>query len=755
MSNALEDNKAVKSSEMDLTIQGMSCAACATRIERVLTRLEGVREAAVSFPLRTAWLQIEPGTVTKEQVTDKVKGLGFTAMTNESASEGLQRERKGIRLRLMVSIILTLPLLLGMVHHLPLLEPFVKFLPTWLLAPWLHLALATIIQFVIGMPFYFGAYYAVRQRSANMDVLVVLGTTAAYLYSHYIVFAQGLTLSHEDTLQSSPLYFETSAVVITAVLLGKFIETSASLRTQNESLGFTQLHVQTAMVERAGTVTPLRTEFIRSGDVVYVDEMEIIPVDGTVQQGDSTVDEALLTGESISVQKKAGDSVWAGTRNMSDKLKLVTTAAGHDTMLNRIQELVHQGQRSKSSIQSQVDVVASWFVPTMLVIALSTFFIWGFIADPGNWSKAAICAIAVLLAACPCALGLAAPISLVIASGRLAKQGIITKEAGAVERLAFIETILLDKTGTLTEGKLRISSMESFGIGRTVLLRLAVALEAESTHPLAVAVRNESLRLGLVIPDAEKIQYTVGAGTSGWIKGEYATFGNARYMAMQSIVIESNMKKVALLREGLGETVLYATLQGKCVGFIGFTDSIKRSASEMVTALKKLGVEPIMATGDHPAPAKAVAHVIGIKSVHSSMLPEGKLALVNELKNSGKKVAMAGDGWNDAPALAASDVGIAMGNGTYGALHAGHVTLLFSRLMAIPEAIRVSRLTIRNIRQNLAFAFLYNAIIIPFAAIGYLKPWMAGTAMALSSVSVVANALLLKSRLIRASESGH
>lgn len=740
----------VSGQELDFTIQGMSCAACAARIEKTLGRMDGVAEVAVSFPLRTAWVQVNPEQVTKEQLAQKVGQLGFTAKLNESAREGLQRERGWLLVRLILAILLTLPLLAGMTEHLSWLQPVAATLPDVLFQPWLQLILATVIQFVIGMPFYFGAYYAVRQRSANMDVLVVLGTTAAYLYSHYVVFQGGWDAFLSGGAHGAPLYFETSAVVMTAVLLGKYIETAASLKAQNESFGFDQLRVQSAMVVRSGIVSAVRTEFVRKGDIVHVGANEIIPIDGVIQQGESVADEALLTGESAAVMKRPGDAVWAGTRNGPGRLVVETGAAGHDTMLSRIQELVLQGQRAKSSLQSQVDKAAGWFVPAMLIAAAVTFAAWGLFADPGNWSGASICAIAVLLAACPCALGLAAPISLVIASGRLAKRGIVAKEAGAVERLASIDAIILDKTGTLTEGKPKVSFIGPIGCGRSSLLRLASALESASEHPLAAAVREEAGRAHLSAPEAERLAYVAGGGVQGWVRGEHAAFGNAKFVEGVGIELSREVRAMARDREALGETVLYAALQGKCMGIFSFTDTLKHGARSMSTELRRLGIEPVVATGDHAAPAAAVAKMIGVKAVRASMLPEEKLALIEEMKRKGRRVAMAGDGWNDAPALAAADVGIAMGNGTYGALDAGHITLLFSRLPAIPEAIRLSRLTIRNIRQNLAFAFLYNAVIIPFAAFGFLQPWMAGTAMALSSVSVVSNAIRLKGRLERA-----
>jgi Cu+-exporting ATPase len=743
-----------KNVTIDFAVSGMSCSACAARIEKAVGKMEGVQMAAVSFPLRTAWVQYASHVLQPQQIADRVKQLGFVALMYESPRQGLYKEHNTLKLRLIFAAVLTLPLLVGMIRHIPPLEPLLSLLPTWLSMPWLQLALASVIQFVIGMPFYFGAYHALRQRSANMDVLVALGTTAAYLYSHYLVFQEGLLLQQDGAAHAPPLYFETSAVVITAVLLGKYIETAASLRAQQGADGYGKLQGQMAAVERAGEVIRIQTEFVRAGDIVIVEAGEIVPVDGIVCSGVSSADESLLTGESLPITKRAGDPIWAGTCNESGRLRIRTDAAGHDTMLNRIQELVRQAQRSKSAIQRNVDAAAGWFVPVMLVFALLTLILWGALLDPGNWNKAFVCAIAVLLAACPCALGLAAPISLVIASGRLAKQGIVAKEAGALERLARIQTIIFDKTGTLTEGKPFVSAMLAVKGSRLSLLRLAAAAESGSAHPLAAAIRREAVKLGLVIPDAEQQAYTPGGGVEAVIEKQRFAIGNARYAADRSWRMGQEVKAFAEARETAGETVLYAAIESECIGVLALSDMLKSTARQTVKELKELGLTALLATGDHEAPARAAAKAVGITEVHASMLPESKLALVEELKRKGKRVAMAGDGWNDAPALASADVGLAMGDGTDAALSAGHMTLLFSRLQAIPEAIRISRQTIRNIRQNLTFAFLYNVIIIPFAAFGMLEPWMAGTAMALSSVSVVANALRLTGQLKRNAGAG-
>ncbi|MCU6707210.1 heavy metal translocating P-type ATPase [Paenibacillus sp. J5C_2022] len=723
--------------ELEFHLQGMHCSACASRVEKSLSRMDGVSEVAVSFPLRTAWAQVETDKVSLQAMKDAVAKLGFTATMNQSPYISLQQERKLMLLRLLPAILLSLPLLAGMLHHMAGLERIAAMLPSWIADPYVQLTLATVIQFGIGLPFYIGAYHAVKQRSANMDVLVVIGTSAAYLYSHYAVL-NGL---------GGPYYFETSAVVITAVLLGKYLETTASLRSQVQSDGFGSLQSTYATVERAGERNRIRTEYVRTGDTVWVGDMEMIPVDGTVLQGDALVNESMLTGESRPVHKSPGDSLWAGTTLDSGRLKIRTTSAGHATLLNRIRELVMEGQRSKSTLQGQVDAVAGWFVPMMLCFAAATFLLWGLLLQPGGWSHAMMCAIAVVLTACPCALGLAAPISLVIASGRLAKSGVIVKDAAAIERLAGIDTIVFDKTGTLTEGRSSVSELYACADSTMSVLRLAAAVEAKSEHPLAVAVREAAMKKGIVVPEAESLTYRSGYGAEGTLQGERIALGNLRLLREKGWKIGKEAERSAEQWERSGATVLYAIRGEECIGIIGFADSIRAEAPRVVEALKKLSVRPVMATGDHAAPAATIAANAGIVEVRAGMLPEHKQRMIEQLRQEGGKIAMVGDGWNDAPALAAADVGIAMGSGTEGALGAGHVTLMFSRLKSIPEAIAISRRTLRNIRQNLLFAFLYNVLIIPFAAIGWLAPWMAGTAMALSSVSVVANALLLGRRL--------
>ncbi|WP_341282555.1 cation-translocating P-type ATPase [Paenibacillus sp. FSL H8-0537] len=739
-------NESENSVTLQYAVGGMSCTACAARIEKAVGKMEGVQSVAVSYPARSAWVQFVPGRIRSEDVMAKIGHIGFQASAAEHSKEQWKQERSALGLRLMISLLLTLPLLAGMTQHLPLLSGLS--IPAWLLHPWLQLALATIVQFVIGLPFYIGAYHALRSRAANMDVLVAAGTSAAYLYSHYIVFSRlptGETLVAGHTL---PLYFETSAVVISAVLLGKYLEMTAASRAQDEAGGYSQLQVQSATVERSGQWVSVLTAFIWEGEIVRIAPGETVPVDGVLTSGETDMDESLLTGESLPVVKRAGDRIWAGTTNVGAMQRIRTTAAGHATLLSRISELLRQAQRSKSAIQQQVDRVAAWFVPAMLALSAFTFMLWLVLLEPGNWHQAFRCGVAVMLAACPCALGLAAPISLVIASGRLAKLGIVLKQAGALERLARLNTLLLDKTGTLTEGTPQVSAVWAAPTQtRSVVLRLAAAAEAGSAHPLGQAIGREAGRVGLTPPSALNMVYFPGKGVQAVVEGRSIAVGNATFAKAEQW--KANAEAAAAVanfcteREKRGETLLYVAADGLLIGCISLADRVKPHSFAAVQQLQRYGLQVMLATGDHQIPAQNAARQAGITQVYAGLLPEQKLELVEQLKRSGKRVGMAGDGWNDAPALAAADVGIAMGNGTEAALAAGHLTLLQPRMTAIVDALGISRLTVRNIKQNLLLAFLYNSSIVPFAAFGLLEPWMAGAAMALSSVSVVGNAMRL------------
>ncbi|WP_219836744.1 cation-translocating P-type ATPase [Paenibacillus sp. R14(2021)] len=719
---------------LDLRIHGMSCTACATRIERAVGKLAGVSGVSVHYAAKSAYITFEPGTVTPSGIIERIGQIGFQAFPyGRDENEG--SEVDALKLRVFAGSLFTLPLLWTMAHHYVWLSGIP--VPGFIQEPMLQLFLASAVQFFIGMPFYFGAYYALRERTANMDVLVAIGTTAAFLYSYIAMLTGGA------------LYFETPAVVITAVLVGKLLEATASERVMKESDSYSSLQAKEASVVRSGRQERIPLDRLRVGDLLIVEVNERLPADGMIVEGESTLDESFLTGESGLVKRGIGDHVYAGTTVRGQTLRIRVSATGPNTMLSRIAALTRQAQSTKSSIGRKVDRLAAVFVPVMMLLSLSTLLLWLLWLSPGDWKSASVHALAVLLAACPCALGLAAPISLVLATGKLARRGIVLKEASALERLAQLDTIVLDKTGTLTEGKPAVTGITALSSSPNALLRLAAAAEAGSQHPFAEAVREAARRAGIVVPASAFYQAYPGKGITAQVEGKVIEIGNASFAAEQSWEIHRTLQGFVSRKEEAGETVIYAAVDGVCAGAIALSDQVKRTSQSAVELLTHGGVHVVLATGDHHAAASSVATSTGIHDVHAAMLPEHKAALVRRLQHEGHIVAMAGDGWNDAPALAAADVGIAMGGGTEAALDAGHMTLLRSRLTGIPEALQISRLTVRNIRQNLSFAVIYNAVVIPFAAVGVIEPWMAGTAMALSSVSVVGNAVRLNGQMSR------
>jgi len=740
--------------ELVLSVSGMSCSACATRIERSLSKLQDVEQVAVSYPLRTAWIKGDPAKLELGQIIAKIISLGFQAKPYTAAIDEMKQEKKMLQKRLILAIIFTLPLLCSMAEHIPMLSPLLTLFPDWLFAPWLQLLLATCVQFFIGLPFYISAYHAIREKLANMDVLVVIGTSAAYIYSHYEVFANGLDgLLHYARFDQPSLYFETSAVVITVVLLGKYIELSATLRLQEQHEPFAQLQIHEVMVERDGHIFPLRPAYIVAGDRVRQSEGDIVGVDGMILAGEAYIDESLLTGEQQLISKSAGDKVWAGTTISQGALVIQAITAGNDTLLQRIRELVKQGQRSKTNIQRQVDQVVRWFVPIIVVLAVSTAAMW--ILLGASEATAVLSALAVLLVACPCALGLAAPISLAIASGRLVKHGVIVKDASIIERLHHVAEVMFDKTGTLTEGRLSVGFVHSFYYSKQRMIAIAAALEQYAEHPIAQAIRSYGEELNVKLYEVSDAEHKLGHGVVGIIGEHRYMVGNERLLKLEGKVLAPYVSIIAKERFKLGETLCYIYEDDRCIGLIGLSDQIKSTTIPAINALKRMKIDVSMATGDHEGSAYRIGQETGIAHMHANLLPDQKLELIKQKQECNRVVAMVGDGWNDAPALAGAHIGIAMSNGTEAALHAGHMTLLHSKLTSIPVSIQMSRLTVKNIKQNLLFALMYNCLMLPVAALGYLKPWMAGVAMSLSSLCVVFNALLLHPRLNKVEGSEH
>jgi len=734
-----EQTREMKQAQFQIT--GMTCAACANRIEKGLSRLPGVASANVNLAMETARVEYSPSAVTVEDMIRKVEQLGYQAFPKEQredAKDRRQREIKRQTRRFVISAVLSFPLLWAMAGHFS----FTSFIwvPSWFMNPWVQLALATPVQFVIGGPFYVGAWKALRNRSANMDVLVALGTSAAYLYSLFLT----LEWASADMRHHAPaLYYETSAILITLIVLGKLFEALAKGRTSEAIKTLMGLRAKTALVIRDGEEIRIPADEVAAGDIVLVRPGEKIPVDGEVVEGSSSVDESMLTGESIPVEKRAGDPVIGATVNKHGMLKVRATKVGKDTALAQIIRVVEEAQGSKAPIQRVADAISGVFVPIVVGIALLTFLIWFFWADAGNFAGALRKAIAVLVIACPCALGLATPTSIMAGSGRAAELGILFKGGEHLELTHRIDTVVLDKTGTVTKGKPELTDVIAVMPDETEFLRLVGAAEKPSEHPLAEAIAAGIAARGIELPAAEAFEAIPGHGIRAVVEGQEVLAGNRRLLERYGVSADQAEAAMAQLEEA-GKTAMLVAVERRYAGLVAAADTIKETSREAVARLQAMGIEVVMITGDNERTARAIARQAGIGKVLAEVLPEDKAEEVKKLQARGRKVAMVGDGINDAPALATADIGMAIGTGTDVAMEAADVTLMRGDLNGIADAIRMSRRTMVNIRQNLFWALAYNSLGIPVAAAVFLAPWVAGAAMALSSVSVVLNALRLQ-----------
>ncbi|MBG9767518.1 copper-exporting P-type ATPase CopA [Bacillus vallismortis] len=722
-------------------IEGMTCAACANRIEKRLNKIEGVTNAPVNFALETVTVEYNSKEASVGDLKEAVDKLGYKLKPKgdeerDSAASKKKEERKQTT-RLIFSAILSFPLLWAMVSHFT----FTSFIwvPDLFLNPWMQFALATPVQFLIGWPFYMGAYKALKNKSANMDVLVALGTTAAYAYSLYITI-QSIG-SHGHT---AGLYYETSAILLTLILLGKLFETKAKGRSSDAIKKLMKLQAKTATVVRDGQERIIPIDEVLANDIVYVKPGERIPVDGEVVEGRSAVDESMITGESLPVDKHPGDSVTGATVNSNGFLKIKAVNVGKDTALSHIIKIVEEAQGSKAPIQRLADQISGIFVPIVLGIAVLTFLIWYLWAAPGDFGDAISKFIAVLVIACPCALGLATPTSIMAGSGRAAEFGILFKGGEHLEKTHRLDTIVLDKTGTVTNGKPQLTDAIPFGrFAETDLLRFAAAAETGSEHPLGEAIVAGVKEKGLEIPKLTSFEAKIGAGILAEAGGKTILVGTRKLMESEKIEHGAFLSQMEEL-EAEGKTVMLVSIDGEPAGLVAVADTIKDTSREAVARLKALGLDVIMMTGDNRRTAEAIAKEAGITSVIAEVLPEQKAAEIARLQKEGHQTAMVGDGINDAPALATADIGMAIGTGTDIAMETADITLIRGDLNSIADAIRMSRLTMKNIKQNLFWALGYNSLGIPIAALGFLAPWIAGAAMAFSSVSVVLNALRLQ-----------
>ncbi|MFC4807936.1 heavy metal translocating P-type ATPase [Paenibacillus sp. GCM10023250] len=722
-------------------LEGMTCAACANRIEKGLNKLPGVSNATVNFAMETARVEYSPGEVSIADMQNKVKQLGYKAIAKKDNEDGSDRRGNEIRhqkRKLLISAILSLPLLWSMVAHFSFTSWI--YVPELLMNPWIQLLLATPVQFYVGKPFYVGAYKALRNKSANMDVLVSLGTSAAYLYSLYVTidwFAMGDGMHH-----SPSLYYETSSILITLVILGKLFESLAKGRTSEAIKSLMGLKAKTALVVRAGQEMTIPVDEVIAGDIVLVRPGDKVAVDGEVLEGESSVDESMLTGESLPVEKKPGDAVIGATINKNGMLRIKATKVGKETALAQIIKVVEEAQGSKAPIQRVADVISGIFVPIVVGIAVIAFLVWYFLVTPGELPEALEIAIAILVIACPCALGLATPTSIMAGSGRAAELGILFKGGEHLEQTHRIDAIMLDKTGTVTKGKPELTDVYAEG-NVTEFLRLVGAAEKNSEHPLAEAIVAGIQEKNIELPGTDAFEAIPGFGIKAAIEGKQLLIGTRKLMETYEVEAKHAYQAMAHLEEA-GKTVMLVAIDNHYAGMVAVADTIKETSKAAVSRLKAMGIEVIMITGDNERTAKAIAALVGIDHVRAEVLPEGKAEEVKKLQAQGKKVAMVGDGINDAPALATADIGMAIGTGTDVAMEAADVTLMRGDLSSIPDAIYMSRKTMSNIKQNLFWALGYNTLGIPIAAIGFLAPWVAGAAMALSSVSVVLNALRLQ-----------
>ncbi|WP_026679264.1 heavy metal translocating P-type ATPase [Fictibacillus gelatini] len=721
--------------KVELDIEGMTCAACSARIEKGLKRMSGVSNAAINLAGETGIIEYDPAAVTVDELLAKIEKLGYKGILKQDRETKVSRKEEELKekqTRLLLSIVLSLPLLYTMVAHIP--WDIGLPMPAIFLNPWFQFIFATPVQFYIGGPFYIGAYRALKNKSANMDVLVALGTSAAYYYS---LLESIRTFIHPHDHPN--LYFETSSVLITLILLGKYFEAVAKGRTTEAISKLLDLQAKEAVVVRNGEEMKIPLDQVVVGDQLIVKPGDKIPVDGTVLSGASSVDESMITGESLPVEKRGGDSVIGSTINKNGTLIIEAKKVGKETALAGIIKIVEEAQGSKAPIQRMADLISGIFVPIVVGIAFIAFILWYCVINPGDLARALEVAIAVLVIACPCALGLATPTSIMVGTGKGAEIGILFKGGEYLEGAHKINTVLLDKTGTVTNGKPEVTDI----VEHQYVMPYVVAAEKLSEHPLAEAIVEYGNRENIKQYEVNHFNAIPGLGIEAEIRGKMIGVGTRKFMREKNISFKQHEDEIFRL-ESEGKTVVLAAVDGKIAGMIAVADTVKESSKEAVEKLTKMGIDVYMVTGDNERTARAIADEVGISGVFAEVLPEEKADKVRALQAQGKRVAMVGDGINDAPALAVADIGMAIGTGADVAIETADVTLVGGDLNHIPKAIELSRKTIKNIRQNLFWALFYNTLGIPVAALGLLEPWVAGAAMALSSVSVVSNALRLK-----------
>jgi P-type Cu+ transporter len=740
-----------------LKLRGMSCASCANSIEDAIRSVPGVSESSVNFGVEQASVTYDPQQTDLETIQNAINAAGYSSQPiqeqdllngeDDIERQTRQAESRDLTRKVWTGGIISAILVIGSIPAMTGLS--VPLIPMWLHNFWLQALLTAPVQFWCGKSFYINTWKALKRHASTMDTLIALGTSAAYFYSLFVTLFPGVLIAQGLT---PSVYYETAAVVITLILLGRLFENRARGQTSEAIRKLMGLQAKTACIVRNGQELEVPIAEVQLGDIILVRPGEKIPVDGEVVEGSSTVDEAMVTGESVAAKKQPGDEVIGATINKTGSFKFRATRVGKDTFLAQIVKLVQQAQGSKAPIQKLADQVTGWFVPAVIAVAIATFIIWYNVM--GNVALALTTTVGVLIIACPCALGLATPTSILVGTGKGAENGILIKGADSLELAHKLQVIVLDKTGTLTQGKPTVTDFVTVdGIAHSnelKLLQLAASVERNSEHPLAEAVVQYAQSQRVELADAQEFEAIAGSGVQGHVLGQLVQVGTQRWMNE----LGTDTQALAIQRdklEYLGKTVIWIAVDRKLQGIMGISDALKPSSADTVRTLQKLGLEVVMLTGDNRPTAEVIAREVGITRVLAEVRPDQKAATISNLQAGGKIVAMVGDGINDAPALAQADVGIAIGTGTDVAIAASDITLISGDLQGIVTAIQLSRATMRNIRQNLFFAFIYNVAGIPIAAgilfpfFGWLlSPIIAGAAMAFSSVSVVTNALRLR-----------
>jgi len=719
----MTNNKSQNKKEYN--ISGMSCASCALTVEKNLQQLPEVKNANVNFATKKATVEHDK-SLDDQKIMASVKNSGYeatpvvTAKNDEVSHDQAARtkEIKKERNSFILSLVLSIPILV--------LSMFL--MDKSFLSKVVQSLLAGIVQFYIGFRFYRGAYYALKNKTANMDTLVALGTSAAYLYSLATTYLIG-----------GEVFYETSALLITFILLGKWLEARAKGKTGEAIKKLLGLQAKTARVERDGQEREIPLEEVQVTDIVIVRPGEKIPVDGQVIEGHSSIDESMVSGESIPVEKNTGDQVIGSTINKTGSFKFKAEKIGKDTVLAHIIKIVNEAQSTKAPIQKFADMISSYFVPTVVALACITFISWYFLAL-SPFVTALLAFTAVLVIACPCALGLATPTAIMVGTGKGAANGILIKSGEALEIANKIQTVILDKTGTLTKGKPEVTDV----VGSEEVLRLSAAIEVKSEHPLAEAIVQKALAEKLEMAQVQDFEAIAGHGVKGTIDDKLVLVGTEKLMSKFDINVAKDLVAQKNRLESEGKTVMIVAIDNNVSGLIAVADTVKETSREAIAQLRKMDIKTIMITGDNKRTAEAIAKEVGINEVLAEVLPEDKASNVKKLQQQGEKVAMVGDGINDAPALAQSDLGIAMGAGTDVAIETGEVVLIKDDLRDVARAIKLSQQTMNKIKQNMFWALFYNSVGIPIAALGLLRAEFAGLAMAMSSVSVVLNSLLLK-----------